>query len=60
MQIHAIFMAFFAYATPRIPIDELAEPLEAARIPVLRVGDARNARRLMAAVAEGHEAANAV
>ena len=53
-------VAFFAYATPRVPNDELAEPLRAAGVEVHVAGDARNARGLMEAIAEGHAAGNAI
>jgi 2,4-dienoyl-CoA reductase-like NADH-dependent reductase (Old Yellow Enzyme family) len=53
-------VAFFAYATPRIPNDELAAALSSAGVSVRRVGDARSARGPMAAIADGHEAGNTV
>ena len=53
-------VVLFTYATPRWPLDALVEPLTAAGVEVHVVGDCRNARGLMAAVAEGHAAGNAL
>ena len=53
-------VAFFAYATPRAPRDELAAPLRQAGIAVHLVGDCRVARGVLAATAEGHAAGNSV
>ena len=53
-------VAFFAYATPRVPNDDLVKPLRAAGVEVHVAGDARNARGLMEAIAEGHAAGNAI
>jgi len=46
-------VAFLAYATPRIPNDDLAAPLRAAGIEVHAIGDAKAARTLMIATQEG-------
>ena len=46
-------VAFFAYATPRSPDDALAAPLRAAGIEVHLAGDARVARNIVAATADG-------
>jgi hypothetical protein len=53
-------VAFFAYATPRTPNDELAAPLRAAGIDVRVVGDCRAPRGLLVATTEGHAAGNSV
>ena len=53
-------VAFFAYATPRVPADELAAPLRAAGIDVRLAGDCRAPRGLLAATADGHAAGNAL
>ncbi|WP_421991265.1 FAD-dependent oxidoreductase [Roseococcus sp.] len=47
-------VAFFAYATPRAPHNELAAPLRAAGFPVHLIGDAKVARAPLAATAEGY------
>ena len=47
-------IAFFAYATPRAPNDELAAPLRAAGVAVHCVGDCKVARGVLEATAEGH------
>jgi hypothetical protein len=49
-------VAFFAYASPRRPIDDLRQPLLAAGLPVTLVGDCKIARDALAATSEGHEA----
>ena len=49
-------VAFFAYASPRRPDDALLEPLQAAALPLTRVGDCKIARDALAATAEGHAA----
>jgi 2,4-dienoyl-CoA reductase-like NADH-dependent reductase (Old Yellow Enzyme family) len=49
-------VAFFAYATPRVPADGLVEPLRAAGVDVQVVGDCRSPQDLLAATAEGHAA----
>lgn len=46
-------VAFFAWSTPRAPVDALCEPLIAAGIEVHRVGDSRCARDVLAATSEG-------
>ena len=46
-------VAFFAYATPRQPNDELALPLKAAGLDVYLIGDCKAARNILAATAEG-------
>ena len=46
-------VAFFAYSTPRQPNDDLAAPLKAAGVAVRLIGDARVARNILAATAEG-------
>ncbi len=46
-------VAFFAYATPRQPNDELALPLKAAGLNVYLIGDCKAARNILAATAEG-------
>jgi hypothetical protein len=53
-------MAFFAYATPRVPESRMEGTLRAAGIEVHRVGDCRAARGLLAATAEGHAAGNSI
>jgi len=47
-------VAFFAYAAPRAPNDELAAPLRAAGIEVHCVGDCKVARGVLDATTEGH------
>ena len=49
-------VAFFAYASPRRPRDDLRLPLQAAGLPVTLVGDCKIARDALAATSEGHEA----
>ena len=49
-------VAFFAYATPRRPHDELHQGLLAAGLSVSLVGDCKIARDTLSATAEGHEA----
>jgi len=49
-------VAFFAYASPRRPDDALLGPLQAAALPLTRVGDCKIARDALAATAEGHAA----
>jgi hypothetical protein len=49
-------VAFFAYASPRRPLDDLRLPLLAAGLPVTLVGDCKIARDALAATSEGHEA----
>jgi hypothetical protein len=51
-------VAFFAYATPRRPNDDLLRPLRARNLQVLVVGDCRSAADLLAATASGHAAGN--
>ena len=46
-------VAFFAYATPRQPNDELALPLKAAGLNVYLIGECKAARNSLAATAEG-------
>jgi 2,4-dienoyl-CoA reductase-like NADH-dependent reductase (Old Yellow Enzyme family)/thioredoxin reductase len=53
-------VAFFAYATPRRPNDELLRPLRARNLQVFVVGDCRSAADLLAATASGHTAGNEV
>ena len=50
-------VAFFTYATPRLPSDELVAPLRAAGLDVRTVGDCRAPRVALAATAEGYAAA---
>jgi hypothetical protein len=49
-------VAFFAYATPRRPHDELHQALLAAGLSVSLVGDCKIARDTLSATADGHEA----
>ena len=49
-------VAFFAYASPRRPHDELHQGLLAAGLSVRLVGDCKIARDTLSATAEGHEA----
>lgn len=49
-------LAFLAYATPRLPADELDRPLREIGVEVLRIGDCRAPRDLLHATQEGHEA----
>ena len=53
-------VAFFAYATPRRPNDELAAPLRKAGIDVRLVGDCQVARHVVDATREGHAAGMSV
>jgi 2,4-dienoyl-CoA reductase-like NADH-dependent reductase (Old Yellow Enzyme family) len=53
-------LALFCYATPRVPEDGLLAALQARGIPVIAIGDARNARDMLAATSEGHAAAMAI
>ncbi len=46
-------VAFFSYASPRAPEDNLRGPLSAMGLEVHAIGDAKAARALMAATAEG-------
>jgi 2,4-dienoyl-CoA reductase-like NADH-dependent reductase (Old Yellow Enzyme family) len=46
-------VAFFAYATPRAPTEDLLAPLRAAGVEVHAIGDAKAARAAMAATQEG-------
>jgi hypothetical protein len=49
-------VAFFAYASPRRPVNDLHQSLQAAGLKVSLVGDCRIARDALAATAEGHDA----
>ncbi len=49
-------VAFFAYASPRRPHDELHQGLLAAGLSVRLVGDCQIARDTLSATSEGHEA----
>jgi 2,4-dienoyl-CoA reductase-like NADH-dependent reductase (Old Yellow Enzyme family) len=51
-------VAFFAWSTPRAPDDALYEPLRESGIDVHRVGDAKCARDVLSATAEGHAIGN--
>ena len=53
-------VALLTYATPRVPDDSLAEPLRAAGIAVLPVGDARAPQEMLFATASGHAAGETV
>jgi hypothetical protein len=53
-------LALLTYATPRIPDDALAAPLEAAGMRVIPVGDARAPQEMLFATASGHAAGEAV
>lgn len=53
-------VAFLAYATPRAPEDALLAPLRAAGVEVHPVGDAKGARAVMAATAEGYAVGSAL
>jgi 2,4-dienoyl-CoA reductase-like NADH-dependent reductase (Old Yellow Enzyme family) len=57
---HIDDVAFFAYATPRRPNDELAAPLREAGIEVRLVGDCKVARHVVDATQEGHAAGMSV
>ncbi|WP_421955850.1 FAD-dependent oxidoreductase [Polaromonas sp.] len=49
-------LAFFAYATPRVPELSLLEPLRQAGIEVHTIGDCKVARGVLEATAEGYAA----
>ncbi len=49
-------VAFFAYASPRRPVNDLHQSLQAAGLKVSLVGDCHIARDALAATAEGHDA----
>jgi hypothetical protein len=49
-------VAVLTYATPRLPNDELAEPLRKAGINVIAVGDARAPGEMLFATASGNSA----
>ena len=51
---------FLSFSTPRVPDIVLAGPLRAMGLDVRLVGDARTARNVLAATADGHELGNAV
>ena len=53
-------VAFFAYATPRVPENALAVPLRAAGIEVHLIGDCQSPRDAHAATADGHAIGNAL
>ena len=53
-------LALLTYATPRLPNDALAAPLQAAGITVIPVGDARAPQEMLFATASGHEAGDGV
>lgn len=53
-------VALIAYSTPRVPADELEEPLRAAGVDVHRVGDCALPQGLLAATAGGHALAMAL
>jgi hypothetical protein len=53
-------VAFFSYATPRMPNDTLYDALRAAGVPTRKVGDCDVAYAVQAATASGHRAGNAV
>ena len=53
-------VALLAYATPRIARDGLAGPLEAAGLPVFRIGDCLLPRDAASAIHDGHRAALAL
>ncbi|HEV7268783.1 MAG TPA: FAD-dependent oxidoreductase [Falsiroseomonas sp.] len=57
---HVEEVAFFAYSTPRAPEDGLLAPLRAAGIEVHPIGDAKGARAVMSATAEGAALADAL
>ena len=52
-------LPLMTYATPRVPDDALAEPLRAAGIMVIAVGDARAPQEMPFATASGHAAGEA-
>ena len=47
-------VAFFAYATPRAPNDQMATALREAGLPVHLIGDCKVARTALEATSEGH------
>ena len=47
-------VAFFAFATPRAPNDQMALPLRQAGLTVHLIGDCKVARTALEATAEGH------
>ncbi|WP_295857633.1 NAD(P)-binding protein [uncultured Xylophilus sp.] len=51
-------VAFLSFSTPRVPDIALLQPLRDAGIDVRLVGDARTARNVLAATADGHELGN--
>jgi hypothetical protein len=53
-------LSLLTYATPRVPDDALAEPLRAAGITVVAVGDARAPGEMLFATASGNAAGLAV
>ncbi len=53
-------VAFFSYATPRVPNDALYDALRAAGVPTRKAGDCEVANAVQAATAAGHAAGNAV
>ena len=53
-------LALLTYATPRVPDDALAEPLRAAGITVIAVGDARAPGEMLFATASGSAAGLAI
>ena len=53
-------LALLTYATPRLPDDLLMEPLRAAGIPVIAVGDARAPGEMLFATASGNAAGLAI
>ncbi len=53
-------VAFLAYATPRLPNNELAEALRQAGVDVHLVGDCLAPGELLAATATGHAAGNLI
>ena len=50
-------VAAITYSTSRVPDDQLAEPLRAAGIEVICIGDCRAPRTVLAATREGYEVA---
>ena len=53
-------VAFLSFSTPRASNIRLAGPLRAAGLDVRLVGDARTARNVLAATADGHDLGNAL
>ena len=53
-------VALLTYATPRRPNIALQQPLEAAGIEVIRIGDARAPRTLQVATSEGYRLGNSI